>query len=96
MEIECSDQGPARIPVTVQQLPRQQYRDSVGIGEKSSDSGYIFNIGPKEFSERVILVFGVKEGNNSDFQLEHLRNSHKGKVQVLSEFKEEIMERNRK
>lgn len=50
--------------------------DGVGVGEKSSDLGSIFHIGPTEFSEREVLVFGIKDRNNSGFQLEQFRNSH--------------------
>ena len=55
----------------------REYSDSVGVVEKSSDFGYIFNIGQTEFSKGVLFLFGIKDSNNSGFQLEQLRNIHR-------------------
>lgn len=45
----------------------REYSDSFGIGEKNFDVGYMFNVGSTEFSERVVLVFGIKDRNESSF-----------------------------
>lgn len=36
----------------------REYSDSFGIGEKSFDFGYMFNVGPTEFSERIVWCLG--------------------------------------